>query len=91
MMSQKQIYKMQLAFEELVMQKLIGKNQVRDIRMDVEYSEKDGSVDMIFGYGGDEFNPLGDEKELTVITLRGITSSISHKYDGGENVLVMTI
>ncbi len=91
MMSQKQIYKMQLAFEELVMQKLIGENQVRDIRMDVEYSEKDGTVDMIFGYGGDKFDPLGDEKELTVITLRGITNSISHKYDGNENVLVLKI
>ena len=73
------------------MQKLIGENQVKDIRMDVEYSEKDGTVDMIFGYGGDEFNPLSDEKELTVITLRGITNSTFHKYDGNENVLVLKI
>lgn len=89
MMSQKQIYRMQLAFEELVMQKLIGENQVGDIRMDVEYSEKDGAVDMIFGYGGNSFDPLGDEKDLTVITLRGIASSISHKYDGNKNVLAI--
>lgn len=91
MMSQKQIYKMQLVFEELVMQKLIVQNRIGDIRMDVEYSEKNGTVDMIFGYGGGKFDPLSDEKELTVITLMGITSSISHKYDGNENVLVLTI
>lgn len=89
LMSQKQIYKMQLAFEELVMQKLIGENQIGDIRMDVEYSEKEGAVDMIFGYGGDSFDPLGDEKDLTVITLKGIASSISHKYDGSKNVLAI--
>lgn len=91
MMPQKQIYKMQLAFEELVMQKLIGQNRIGEIRMDVEYSEKDGTADMIFRYGGEKFNPLCDEKELSVITLRGITSSMSHKYDGSENVLVLTV
>lgn len=91
MMSQKQIYKMQLAFEELVMQELIAENQIGDIRMEVEYSEKEGVVDMIFSYGGDSFDPLSDEKDLTVITLKGIASSISHKYDGGKNILAVKL
>lgn len=91
MMSQKQIYIMQLVFEELVMQKLVHEKNIGEIRMDVEYSEKEGTVDMIFGYGGGNFDPLGDEKDLTVITLKGVTSSISHKYDGNGNVLVVTI
>lgn len=91
MMSQKQIYIMQLVFEELVMQKLVHEKNIGEIRMDVEYSEKEGTVDMIFGYGGGKFDPLGDEKDLTVITLKGVTSSISHKYDGNGNVLVVTI
>lgn len=91
MMSQKQIYIMQLVFEELVMQKLVHEKNIGEIRMDVEYSEKEGIVDMIFGYGGGKFDPLGDEKDLTVITLKGVTSSISHKYDGNGNVLVVTI
>lgn len=91
MMSQKQIYIMQLVFEELVMQKLVHEKNIGEIRMDVEYSEKEGTVDMIFGYGGGKFDPLGDEKDLTVITLKGVTSSISYKYDGNGNVLVVTI
>lgn len=91
MMSQKQIYIMQLVFEELVMQKLVHEKNIGEIRMDVEYSEKEGTVDMIFGYGGGKFDPLGDEKDLTVITLKGVTSSISHKYNGNGNVLVVTI
>lgn len=91
MMSQKQIYIMQLVFEELVMQKLVHEKNIGEIRMDVEYSEKESSVDMIFGYGGGKFDPLADTKDLTVITLKGVTSSISHKYDGNENVLVVTI
>lgn len=91
MMSQKQIYIMQLVFEELVMQKLVHEKNIGEIRMDVEYSEKEGTVDMIFGYGGGKFDPLVDEKDLTVITLKGVTSSITHKYDGNGNVLVLTI
>lgn len=46
---------------------------------------------MIFGCGSDEFDPLGDEKDLGVITLRGITSSIYHKYDEDGNIPVLTI
>ena len=46
---------------------------------------------MIIGYGGGKFDPLIDEKDLTVITLKGIASSISHNYDGNENILVLTI
>ena len=91
MMSQSRIYKMQLVFEELVMQKLVPKKGVLDIRMDVEYSERDNSVEMIFGYGGGSFDPLADEKDLTVITLKGITSAVSHKYDGNSNVLTLKI
>ena len=91
MMSQKRIYKMQLAFEEIVMQKLVREKNIGEIRMDVEYSEKDGSADMIFSYGGEKFDPLGDEKDLIVITLKGVTSSSVHRYDGNKNVLVMTI
>lgn len=91
MMSQKRIYKMQLAFEEIVMQKLVREKNIGEIRMDVEYSEKEGFADMIFSYGGEKFDPLGDEKDLTVITLKGVTSSIVHRYDGNKNVLVLTI
>lgn len=91
MMSQKQIYKMQLVFEELVMQKLVPGKEITEICMDVEYSEKEGSVDMIFSYGGESFDPLADSNDLTAITLKGVTSEITHKYDGNKNVLTLTI
>ena len=91
MISQKQIYRMQLVFEELVMQKLVHEKEIGDIRMDVEYSEREGSVDMIFGYGGGKFDPLMDEKDLSVITLKGVTSLVRHKYDANGNLLTLKI
>ncbi|MCM1328972.1 MAG: amino acid ABC transporter ATP-binding protein [Bacteroides sp.] len=91
MMSQKQIYKMQLVFEELVMQKLIPEKGVAEIRMDIEYFEKESSVDMIFGYSGENFDPLADPEDLSAITLKGITSTVTHKYDKNKNVLVLKI
>lgn len=91
MMPQRQIYRTQLVFEELVMQRLVNEKNIGEIHMDVEYSEKEDSVDMIFRYGGEKLGLPDDEKDLTAITLRGVTKSISHKYDGNENVLVLTI
>lgn len=91
MMPQRQIYRTQLVFEELVMQRLVNEKNIGKIHMDVEYSEKEDSVDMIFRYGGEKLGLPDDEKDLTAITLRGVTKSISHKYDGNENVLVLTI
>lgn len=91
MMPQRQIYRTQLVFEELVMQRLVNEKNIGEIHMDVEYSEKEDSVDMIFRYGGEKLGLSDDEKDLTAITLRGVTKSISHKYDGNENVLVLTI
>lgn len=91
MMPQRQIYRTQLVFEELVMQRLVNEKNIGEIHMDVEYSEKEDSVDMIFRYGGEKLGLPDDEKDLTAITLRGVTKSISHKYDGNENILVLTI
>lgn len=91
MMPQRQIYRTQLVFEELVMQRLVNEKNIGEIHMDVEYSEKEDSVDMIFCYGGEKLGLPDDENDLTAITLRGVTKSISHKYDGNENILVLTI
>lgn len=91
MMPQRQIYRTQLVFEELVMQRLVNEKNIGEIHMDVEYSEKEDSVDMIFRYGGEKLGLPDDEKDMTAITLRGVTKSISHKYDGNENILVLTI
>lgn len=38
-----------------------------------------------------KIRPPGDEKDLTVITLKGVTSSITYRFDGNVNVLVLTI
>lgn len=91
MMPQRRIYRTQLVFEELVMQRLVCEKDIGEIHMDVEYSEKEDSVDMIFRYGGKKLGLPDDEDDLTAITLRGVTKSISHKYDGKENVLVLKI
>ncbi len=91
MMSQKQIYRMQLVFEEVVLQKLIHKGSIGEIRMDIEHSEREGSVNMIFEYNGEKYDLLGDEEELAVITLKGIAESIEYKYEGKKNHLILSI
>lgn len=58
---------MQLAVEEVLMQKLlpVGRGTEKmDISLDVEYSERENLAQMRFAYDGPSFHPFGSGDDL---------------------------
>ena len=89
-MSQKQIYAIQLAFEEIVVQKLSGKLKESDkLTVYVEYSEKSGRAFLRAVYSGD-FNPFEDENDLSFIMLRPMCCSMEHSVEDGMSTALIT-
>ena len=93
--SQKSIYRSQVAFEELCMQIILPKLEDNfKFYVAIEYSADDENVNMQIKYTGEIFNPLESDNELSLKLLEGITESIVHnKNDDNEytNVLMVDI
>ena len=93
--SQKSIYRTQVAFEELTMQIILPKlGDDFKFYVAIEYSADDETVNMQMKYSGKIFNPCESDNELSLKLLEGITESIVHnKNDDNEytNVLMVDI
>ena len=77
--SQKSIYRTQVAFEELCMQIIIPElGDEFNLDVAIEYSQEDETVNMQIKYTGKIFNPLKSDNELALKLLEGITESIVH-------------
>ena len=93
-LSQRQIYTMQLAVEEVLMLKLLpaaGEAGKMDISVDVEYSEREELVQLRFSYSGSSFHPFGSEEDLSGRMIKGISKKMEHKYADGVNHFVISI
>ena len=93
-LSQKQIYAMQLAAEEVLMMKLlpaIEKEGRVDLSLDVEYSERENLVQIRFSYSGPSFYPFDSEEDLSYRMIKGVSKGMDHKFEDGVNHFMISI
>ena len=92
MIPTKIIRNMQLAFEELVSQNIIGKLEHCEnglpVIIEAEYSETDGNAEMTIRYGGDRYDPCAEGDELSSMIIKNIASSVIHRYDDGNCMVI---
>ncbi|MBQ9383451.1 MAG: ATP-binding cassette domain-containing protein [Ruminiclostridium sp.] len=83
---------MQLAFEELVTQNIVGRLDREEsgfpINISAEYSETDASAVMTISYGGGKYDPFTDGDELSVMIVKKLASEINYARDE-KNVLTV--
>ena len=84
---------MQLAFEELVMQNIVGKlghtSAGFPINITIEYSETDSSTEMTITYGGERYDPFTDGDELSLMIVKKVTESSRYNYDEAGNCIMI--
>lgn len=95
LLSQKQIYNIQLVTEELVMNKLLGKQgDSVEITLGVGYSEESGEIELTLTYAGEPYDPLEDDIEdddLSVMIVKKLVKTRSCVSADGKNKLRLTI
>ena len=86
--------KLQLVFEEMIMQGIIPHlDRLGDgypVRSVIEYSEADGTAALSVRYGGDRFDPLTDGDNLSAGLVKGIALETKHSFDE-DNCLVIRV
>ena len=86
------IRNLQLAFEELVIQNIVGKldydNDGFPINVGIEYSETDASAEMTITYGGDRYDPFADGDELSVMIVKKLAASAQYSYETENRIAV---
>lgn len=93
-LSQRQIYAMQLAVEEVLMQKLLPaaeESEEMDITLDVEYSERENLAQMRFSYHGPSFHPFSSEEDLSGRLLKGMSKEMEHRFVDEVNHFTISI
>ena len=83
---------LELAFEELVMQNIIGFVEQNDegfpINIDIEHSETDEAASMTITYGGANYDPFTDGDELSVMIVKKLAAEIKHTYDDKNEIQI---
>lgn len=86
-LSQRHINNIELIFEELCVQTLLGRmgNEIR-LGFAVEVSEADESCLVTVTYGGNAFNPFMDcADSLSMVLLSRMVRQYSHRFQNGNN------
>ena len=82
----------ELAFEELVMQNIIGfierNNEGFPINIEIEHSETDEAASMTITYGGANYDPSTDGDELSVMIVKKLAAEIKHTYDDKNEIQI---
>lgn len=88
LLSQRQINNLQLVFEELCVQTLIGKGgEMLPLRFSVSVSELDGSCEAAIFYNGPSFNPFeGQSGELSIKMVLGLTKEHQWSGENGNHI-----
>ena len=92
--SQRQIYTMQLAVEEVLLMKLLPvavEKGDMDISLNVEYSERENQTQILFTYDGASFHPFGSEEDLSGRMIKGMSKEMEHKFADGVNHFMIKI
>ncbi len=83
---------LELAFEELVMQNIIGFVEQNDegfpINIDIEHSETDEAASMTITYGGANYDPFTDGDELSVMIVKKLAAEIKHSYSDKNEIQI---
>ena len=92
MVSPKILRNLELAFEELVMQNIIGfidqNSEVFPINIGIEHSETDETATMKITYGGANYDPFTDGDELSVMIVKKLASEIKHSFSGKNEIQI---
>ena len=84
---------MMLCFEEIAVQNIIRKfgkdTSIYPIVIDAEYSEAGGTNSMNFTWGGEEYNPIACEDDLSSTIVRGIVKDIRYSRDEKNHLEVL--
>lgn len=92
LISQKQIYNLQLCFEELCVQSILPMLPKEFcLTFSIEYSESDSSLILQIEYNGDAFNPIDSGDELSVILIKNIAKEVLFDCTNRHNVLKIKI
>lgn len=92
-LAQRQINSLQLIFEEMCVQTLMGGvgSSVFPMNFVASVSEVDGSCEAIISYAGTKFNPFEENKEdLSVALVCGMAKSHEHTYND-KNVITLKL
>ena len=83
---------MQLSFEELVIQNIVGRLDQNSggfpLNIAIEYSETDSSAEMTISYGGAKFDPFTDGDELSMMIVEKLTESFAYSHDDENRITV---
>ena len=90
-LSQRQINNLQLVFEELCVQTLLGcGDKVLPLRFSVAVSELDGSCEATISYGGPSFDPFTEQAyELSIRMVIGLTKEHIWNGDNGNRITLI--
>ena len=92
MVSPKMVNKLELAFEELVMQNIrvnIEKNgKGLPINIRIEYSETDETAQMEITYGGGKYDPFTDGDELSATMIKKLAADIKTSYTDKNEIVI---
>jgi len=95
LLSQKQIYNIQLVVEELVINKLLERQGSSvDITLSVGYVEESGGIELTLTYAGTAYNPLEDdvgEGDLSVLIVKKMMKACTCVFEAGKNKLRLTL
>lgn len=79
----------------LIAEEVLGmQRDFSDISISLSYSEKDGTLEMLFENSSAGFNPFDDslpEHEISLMMLKGMCSSMEYSYSGGKNIQLLKI
>ncbi|MFI3173102.1 MAG: ABC transporter permease subunit [Eubacteriales bacterium] len=89
-LAQREIVKIQLAFEEIVMGLIINKlPQEFAVEFVTKYSEIDASIEISIVYDGAEWNPLDDTDEIAMKMLSKMFADIQYSRKEEKNIIVV--
>ena len=81
-----------LAFDEIIMQNLAGRQPDHPgtfpVSFTVEYAERDHTVRTECSFGGERYDPLTEGDELAGMVLKKLAKKAEHSYDTANHVLI---
>lgn len=92
MVSTKILHKLELAFEELVMQNIItnigNKGEGLPINIKIDYSEVDETAQMVVSYGGGKYDPFEDGDDLSAIMIKKLAADVKTSYSDKNEIVI---
>jgi polar amino acid transport system ATP-binding protein len=92
-LTEKQIYNIQLVIEELVMNNILPRQgDAVDINVNVGYSEANGEIKALLKYAGDAYNPMeAADDELSIMLVDKLARGRAWSFEDGWNRLELSL